>query len=90
METITFIIRQMLNFAIPLLIVALGSMFSSRSGVINIGLDGIMIMGAFTSIIFIRYSEGIVTGQTQLFVALLIALVTGILVSALHAFASIT
>jgi general nucleoside transport system permease protein len=89
METITFILRQMLNFAIPLLIVALGSMFSSRSGVINIGLDGIMIMGAFTSIIFIRYSEGMVTGQAQLFVALLIALVTGILVSAFHAFAAI-
>jgi len=89
METITFVLRQMLNFAIPLLIVALGSMYSSRGGVINIGLDGIMIMGAFTSIIFLRYSEGLMNGQTQLLIAILIAILTGILVSMLHAFASI-
>jgi general nucleoside transport system permease protein len=89
METLIFILRQMLNFAIPLLIVALGSMYSSRSGVINIGLDGIMIMGAFTSITFIRYTEGIMTGQAQLLVAIVIAIVTGILISVLHAFAAI-
>jgi general nucleoside transport system permease protein len=89
METVTFILRQMLNFAIPLLIVAIGSMFSSRSGVINIGLDGIMIMGAFTSVIFIRYTEGAMTGQMQLLIAILIATVTGIIVSMLHAFAAI-
>jgi ABC-type uncharacterized transport system permease subunit len=90
METITFILRQMLNFAIPLLIVAIGSMFSSRSGVINIGLDGIMIMGALTSVIFIRFTEGLMSGQIQLLIAILIATVTGILISVLHAFASIT
>ena len=89
METVTFILRQMLNFAIPLLIVALGSMYSSRSGVINIGLDGIMIMGALTSVTFLRFTEGIMTGQSQLLLALLISLVTGILVSILHAFAAI-
>jgi general nucleoside transport system permease protein len=90
METITFVLRQMLNFAVPLLIVAIGSMFSSRSGVINIGLDGIMIMGALTSVIFIRFTEGLMSGQTQLLLAILIATVTGILISMLHAFASIT
>jgi simple sugar transport system permease protein len=89
METVTFILRQMLNFAIPLLIVALGSMYSSRSGVINIGLDGIMIMGAFTSVIFLRFTETTMSGQTQLLVALLIATITGIIISILHAFAAI-
>lgn len=89
METVTFILRQMLNFAIPLLIVALGSMYSSRSGVINIGLDGIMIMGALTSVTFLRFTEGAMTGQTHLLIAILIATVTGILVSILHAFAAI-
>ena len=58
MNTITFILRQMLNFSIPLLIVAIGSMYSSRSGVINIGLDGIMIMGALTSFHFYSLYSG--------------------------------
>ncbi len=89
METVTFILRQMLNFAIPLLIVALGSMFSSRGGVINIGLDGIMIMGALTSVTFLRFTESTMSGQSQLMIALLISVGTGVLVSMLHAFASI-
>jgi len=89
MDTIIFIIHQMLNFSVPLLIVALGGMFSEKSGVVNIGLDGIMIMGAFSSIIFLRYTEAFMSGQTQLLLAVLIALVAGALFSLLHAFASI-
>lgn len=89
METVTFILRQMLNFAIPLLIVALGSMFSSRGGVINIGLDGIMIMGALTSVTFLRFTESTMSGQSQLLIALLISVLTGVLISMLHAFAAI-
>lgn len=89
MDTIAFILRQMLNFSIPLLIVAIGSMYSSRSGVINIGLDGIMIMGALTSFLFLRFTEGTMSGQAQLFVAILISVITGILISLLHAFAAI-
>lgn len=89
MDTLAFFLRQMLNFSIPLLIVAIGSMYSSRSGVINIGLDGIMIMGALTSFFFIRFTEGSMSGQTQLLIAILISIVTGILISLLHAFAAI-
>ena len=89
MDTIIFIFHQMLNFSIPLMIVALGGMFSERSGIINIGLDGIMIMGALASFMFIRLAEGIWTGQTLLLIAILISIVTGALFSLLHAFASI-
>jgi ABC-type uncharacterized transport system permease subunit len=89
MTTLEFTLHQMLNFAVPLLIVALGGMFSSRSGVTNIGLDGMMIMGALTSILFIRFTQSFMGGQQQLLIAILIAVVTGLLYSLLHAFAAI-
>jgi simple sugar transport system permease protein len=79
----------MLNFSIPLLIVALGGMFSSRCGITNIGLDGIMIIGALASFMFIRYAESYITGQTLLLLAVLVSIVSGMIFSLLHAFASI-
>ncbi len=55
MNSIYFLVQQTMFFSIPLLVVALGGMFSERSGVINIALEGIMIMGGFTSIFFIMF-----------------------------------
>ena len=89
MSVIYFIFQQTMFFAIPLLIVALGGMFSERSGVVNIALEGIMTMGAFTSILFLNLTGKTMSGQGQLLIAIVIAMVTGIVFSLFHAYAAI-
>ncbi len=89
MSVIYFIFQQTMLFTIPLMIVALGGMFSERSGVVNIALEGIMIMGAFTGILFLNLTGGSMSGQLQLILAILIAMVTGGVFSLTHAYAAI-
>lgn len=91
MNTLYFLFQQTMFFVIPLLVVALGGMFSERSGVVNIALEGIMIMGAFTGIFFINYMQryGLLSGQPLLILALLVSAVSGMIFSLLHAYAAI-
>lgn len=89
MNMVYFIFQQTMFFTIPLCIVALGGMFSERSGIVNIALEGIMIIGAFAGILFIHQTQGRFSGQLQLFLAVLIAAASGMLFSLFHAYASI-
>lgn len=89
MSVVYFIFQQTMFFTIPLLIVALGGMFSERSGVVNIALEGIMTMGAFCSILFLNLSGNSMSGQGQLLIAILIAMGSGALFSLFHAYAAI-
>ena len=89
MSVLYFIIQQTMYFAIPLLIVAIGAMYSERSGVINIALEGIMVMGAFVGIFFINIFQNSISGQLLLILAVLIAGAVGGIFSLLHAFASV-
>lgn len=87
MNVAYFVVQQTMYFAIPLLIVAIGAMYSERSGVINIALEGIMVMGAFAGIFFINIFQGTLSGQGLFLLAMLVAGLTGGLFSLLHAFA---
>lgn len=89
MEILYFLVQQTMFFSIPLLIVALGGMFSERSGVVNIALDGIMIMGAFCGIFFINRMQGSMSGQGLLTLAILVSMASGMIFSVLHAYAAV-
>ena len=54
----TLLIQYMLIFASVLLLVALGGCFSEHSGVINIGLEGIMVIGALGGALVMKYMAG--------------------------------
>lgn len=75
-------------FAMPLLITSLGGLFSERSGVVNIGLEGLMVVGAFASAVCaVNFYPSMGVGAVWL--SLVAAIVAGALFSLLHAFASI-
>ncbi len=76
-------------FTIPLLITSLGGLFSERSGVINIGLEGLMLMGMFVGAYTISQTEMHYPG-TAVWIGLLAAMVFGAIFALLHAFACVT
>ena len=89
MDILFLVVQQTMFFSIPLLIVELGGVFTERGGVTNIALDGIMIMGAFTSIFFINQMQDKISGQLLLILAILISIITGMIFSLLLAYSAI-
>ena len=89
MNILYFLGQQTMYFAIPLLIVAIGGMYSERSGVINIALEGIMVIGAFFGILFINFNQDVLSGQLLLVLAVVVAGLAGGIFALLHAFASV-
>ena len=97
----TFLIQQTLIFAIPLMIVALAGVFAERSGIINLALEGIMILGAFVGVLFVRMMQQAhvfdaakkagdwVALQGFELLAMLVAAVMGAVFSLLLSFASV-
>lgn len=65
MKILADILSATILFAIPLLLVALGGMFSERSGIINIALDGIMIVGALAACLMLRAIDRGLSGAGQ-------------------------
>ncbi|EDL63979.1 MULTISPECIES: ABC transporter permease [Bacillaceae] len=89
MDVLLIIIPSTLLWATPLIFTALGGAFSERSGVVNIGLEGLMVIGAFSAIVFnLTFDDTF--GDATKWIALLVAMVMGGLLAVLHALASIT
>ena len=95
MRILSDILSATILFAIPLLLVALGGMFSERSGIVNIALEGIMVIGALFACLTLRAfdmntSIGQDAPQLGMLIAVLVAAISGALFSLLLAFASVS
>ena len=85
----TLLVQYTLIFASVLILVALGGCFSEHSGVINLGLEGIMIMGALGGALAMRYVSSDVSAPVMILAVLLAAALSGMLYSCLLAVACI-
>jgi len=85
---IGMILPYAIAYTIPLLMTALGGLYSERSGVTNLGLEGLMLVGYFASALTIRLTEQTLQASA-LPLGLLAGVLAGALFSMLHAFASI-
>ena len=89
MKIFVFFMQQMLLFTVPLVVAGMGGLFCERSGIINIGLEGNMIMGAFCGTLFLHFAGGADAGQWIFLAAILIGGISGMCYALLHGLASI-
>ena len=83
------LIKYTLVYGIVLMLVALGGMYSERSGIINIALEGIMVIGGLVGVLTIAMlPEGTSPAMVVIF-SILASALSGVVYSLLLAFASI-
>lgn len=77
------LIASTIRLSTPLILAALGGLYSERAGVINIALEGMMLAGAFTAAAVTAFTHSSLVG-------VLAAVFAGLLVAALHAAATVS
>lgn len=75
--------------AIPLLITSLGGLFSEKSGVINIGLEGMMVFGAFGAAIVMSMLATSLPWYLVILIGLVVGMIFSLILGLLHAFLSV-
>ena len=81
----TLLIQYTLIFASVLILVALGGCFSEHSGVINIGLEGIMVIGALGGALMMKYLPSSSPAFVIIVLVILASVVLGMIFSLLRA-----
>lgn len=85
---LALIISSTLVYSSPLIFTALGGVYSENSGIVNIGLEGIMTMGAFASVVF-NLTFASTFGKATPWLGALVGGIVGLIFSLLHAVATI-
>lgn len=80
-DVIYFIIPAAILYAAPLIYAGLGTVFSERAGVVNIGVEGIMIIGAFSAVTFNLFMADSLGGWMTPLVSIIFAIVIGVIFS---------
>ena len=81
-----------IRLATPYIFAALGETFAQRSGVLNLGVDGMMLMGAFTGFyaVYVTQQAQALSEPVSLAFGVLVALIVGALMGLAMAFVSVT
>ena len=83
------LIKYTLLYGIVLMLVALGGMFSEHSGIINIALEGIMVIGGVAGVLTLTMLPADMSPSLVVLISVLVAALAGMVYSLLLAFASI-
>ena len=83
------LVKYTLLYGIVLMLVALGGMFSEHSGIINIALEGIMVIGGLGGVLTVAILQGTVPAWLLVVLSILVAALAGMVYALLLAFASI-
>ncbi|MBF8970473.1 ABC transporter permease [Streptococcus sp. NLN76] len=89
LETLlALLVSSMLIYSAPLIFTSIGGTFSEHSGIVNVGLEGIMVVGAFSAVVFNLSTASALDDATP-WLALLVGGLAGVLFSLLHAVATV-